>query len=68
MKIITGNLTNNMYPIIFTNIYWDYSWADIDFKHRFLLFELYDTFILHDNLNDEVYASKILNKKFKKLN
>jgi hypothetical protein len=38
MKIITGNLTNQMYPIIFDKLYWDYCWDDIDFKNVFLLF------------------------------
>lgn len=67
MKPITGNLTNDVYPIIFTDLYWDYIWDDIDFKHIFFLFDIPNTYILHDHLHDEFYASKILNKLFKKL-
>lgn len=56
-----------MYPIMFKDLYWDYCWDDIDFKNVFLLFELYDAYILQGHLNDELYASKILNKLLKKL-
>lgn len=67
MIIITNNLSNDMYPIIFNEFYWDYDWADIDFVNVFLLFEGDHTLILHRYLNTEEYASKILNKMFRRL-
>lgn len=70
MKPITGNLTNQMYPIILNEHYWywDLNYNDIDFCNGFLLYEDRRTYILHTKprIVGELDISKILNKQYQK--